>query len=290
MNGFVLIDKPPGPSSMDAVRRIKKIFATKRVGHGGTLDPFASGLLVVAIGAVTRLLQFLPMEPKTYQFDIVFGTSTDTLDTQGSVLESGGAVPDKAAVGRVLEQFRGEISQVPPRFSALKVGGKRAYELARRNEEFELAQRSVHIFSLCMHSFEPAQARAHMEVVCSGGTYVRALARDIAHKLGTVAHAAHIRRTAAGAFSLKQAVNLSADDDEIRQAFRRPYEVLGGLCGHIATQEQCDAISHGKNIVVDERCEQEKRLFVYDNKKRLIAVAEHAEGATYHPVKVFDAV
>jgi tRNA pseudouridine55 synthase len=211
MDGVLVCDKPAGMTSHDVVARVRRLAHQRRVGHGGTLDPPATGVLVVALGRATRLLPFLPMEPKRYLAGIAFGTETDTLDAAG--VTTGTARVDgidEAAVARALERFVGPQQQVPPMVSAVKLDGERLYVKARRGETVERAPRPITIHALELCGFQPGPPPlATVAVTCSGGTYVRVLAAEVGRALGSVAHLASLRRTAAGAFSEREARTLS---------------------------------------------------------------------------------
>lgn len=204
-SGLLLVNKPEGPSSFDIIRILRKNLKIKKMGHAGTLDPLASGLLVVAVGQATKILSFLPTDKKEYHFTIQFGETRTTGDREGEVLEGGFSTPSKDELLAVLSQFRGEIQQVPPAFSAIKIDGKRAYELAREGKEVEMKARTVTIYSLELLSFDEVKGAAELIVQCSSGTYVRSLARDIAAVLNSGAYASRIHRTQVGPFLLKRA-------------------------------------------------------------------------------------
>ncbi len=193
MNGFLLLDKAVGKTSFDLVRDVKRIFKTKKVGHAGTLDPDASGLLLIAVNHATRLLRFLELEPKTYTFEMVLGTKTNTDDAVGEVvLTAPFEHIGRGEIEALLPTFCGEIGQRPPQFSALHVNGKRAYKLARKGEAFELPERSVIVHKFSLLSVE--DNRVSMAASVSSGTYIRSLARDLGEALSSVAHASKIRR------------------------------------------------------------------------------------------------
>jgi tRNA pseudouridine55 synthase len=214
--GLVLVDKPAGPSSHDVVARVRRAARSKRVGHAGTLDPFATGLLVVAVGPVTRLLPYLHGEPKVYEATVQFGWETDTDDDTGQVTRE--AAPPAASVLRdplnpqrlaAEATLTGAILQVPPSFSAKHVDGARAYDLARRGRDVDLPPVSVvvHQWTWLGASDEHEHThRLHVRIVCGGGTYIRALARDLGRALGSAAHCATLRRVASGAASVSDAV------------------------------------------------------------------------------------
>jgi tRNA pseudouridine55 synthase len=210
VDGVLVCDKPAGMTSHDVVARVRRLAGQRRVGHGGTLDPPATGVLVLALGRATRLLPFLPMEPKRYLARIAFGSETDTLDASGTVTATADAAGlDGAAVRGALAGFLGPQEQVPPMVSAVKVGGERLYAKARRGESVERAARPIVVHALELVDFVAGERpRATVAVTCSGGTYVRVLAADLGRALGTLAHLAALRRTAAGRFEEGQAHTL----------------------------------------------------------------------------------
>jgi tRNA pseudouridine55 synthase len=203
VDGVLVCDKPGGMTSHDVVALVRRLAGQRRVGHGGTLDPPATGVLVLALGRATRLLPFLPTEPKRYLAEVEFGAETDTLDASGTVTATATAAGvDEARVRGALAPFVGPQLQVPPMVSAIKVGGERLYAKARRGEEVDRAPRPIVIHELRLLAFAATERpRATLEVVCSGGTYVRSLAADLGRALGTLAHLAGLRRTAVGRFT-----------------------------------------------------------------------------------------
>lgn len=212
VNGILVIDKPAGLTSHDVVNRVRRILKTKRVGHTGTLDPFATGVMVVLVGKATRLAQFLDKDDKEYEALIRFGFETDTGDRTGSP-KSKAQSPKSIPVERikqVLHQFRGEIEQVPPMYSAKKVEGKKLYELARQGIEIERKAVLVTIKHLELLDEEIADSLVRVRVGCSAGTYIRTLAEDIARAAGSAAHLEELRRTASGRFTIGVAVGLAA--------------------------------------------------------------------------------
>jgi tRNA pseudouridine55 synthase len=211
IHGWIVLDKPLGLGSTSAVGAVKRILREAgepktKVGHGGTLDPLASGVLPIALGEATKVAGRMLDATKEYDFTISFGEETDTLDAEGAVIATSDARPTPAEVEATLPRFTGQIEQVPPAFSALKIGGKAAYERARRGEEVTIAPRTVTIHALRLVSSSANEATIAATV--SKGTYIRSLARDIAHALGTVGHVSYLRRTRAGPFTLDQAVSL----------------------------------------------------------------------------------
>jgi tRNA pseudouridine55 synthase len=201
VNGLVVVDKEAGWTSHDVVARCRRVFGQKRVGHAGTLDPDATGVLLVGLGRVTRLLRFLTVLPKTYTTDIVFGTETSTLDASGEVVRTYDMAGIGAAdVARAAAGLTGEIEQIPPMVSAVKVGGRRLHELARQGIEVERKPRPVTVYRFDTAP-DPARPGVYRAVVeCSSGTYVRVLAHDLGHALGGGAHLDNLRRTQIGSF------------------------------------------------------------------------------------------
>ena len=211
LHGWAVVDKPVGPTSAQVVGKLKWALrhgghGKVKIGHGGTLDPLASGVLPIALGEATKLTGHLLNGPKGYRVTIRFGEATSTDDAEGGVVAESPVRPDRDAVRAMLPHFTGPIRQRPPAYSALKVDGERAYALARAGAAPELAERDLTIHSLEL--VEAVGASATLDVQCSKGTYVRSLARDIAEALGTVGHVTQLRRTAAGPFTLDQALPL----------------------------------------------------------------------------------
>ena len=203
--GVLVIDKPVGPTSFDIVRQVRRALGLRRAGHGGTLDPMASGVLPICLGEATKLAQFLLDADKEYEATICFGAETDTYDATGTVTERRGAADlTAAAVERALGAFRGPIVQLPPRFSALKLRGRPLYSYARAGEEVEIAPRNVVIHELELVSWRDASA-VMVRVRCSKGTYIRSLAFDLGRALGPGAHLSALRRTRSGPFHIDEA-------------------------------------------------------------------------------------
>jgi tRNA pseudouridine55 synthase len=211
INGWLILDKPVGVGSTQAVSKVKRALREAgepktKVGHGGTLDPLASGVLPIAIGEATKLCGRMLDASKAYEFTVKFGEETDTLDREGQVVATSEVSPSRDQVEAVIDAFTGEIEQVPPVYSALKIDGKTAYARARAGEEVELKSRKITIFELELHDTTPDSATFHARV--SKGTYIRSLARDIAKALNTVGHVTMLRRTRAGPFGLDKAISL----------------------------------------------------------------------------------
>ena len=206
MNGLVLIDKPAGMTSHDVVNRWRKMAGTKRVGHLGTLDPLATGVLALLTGPATRLASFFERDEKTYEAEIRFGFVSDTYDVDGKVETTGATLPSEDEIRAALQNFRGRFLQTPPPVSAKKIAGVPAYKLARRNLPFELQPVEVEVLELRVIAL--SASAVELEITCSSGTYIRSLAHDLGQRLGCGALLASLRRTRAGDFSLAQAHTL----------------------------------------------------------------------------------
>jgi tRNA pseudouridine55 synthase len=249
IDGLAVVDKPAGWTSHDVVARCRRIFGQKRVGHSGTLDPDATGVLLVGLGRVTRLLRFLTALPKTYEGEVVLGVATSTLDAAGDVVGEW----DMASVGlddvrRAATAFVGDIEQVPPMVSAVKIGGKRLHELARAGQEVERAARPVTIHRLDVDAGpagEPGVFRISVE--CSSGTYIRTLAADIGTALGGGAHLRNLRRTAIGSFGLADATPL---EELTTEHALSPVEAMRDYPSVVGGPDDALAISHRKRIEV----------------------------------------
>lgn len=207
VNGWLILDKPEGITSTKAVGRVRWLYDASKAGHAGTLDPLATGILPIAFGEATKTVPFAVDGAKTYRFTVCFGAETDTDDTEGKVTETSANRPIRYEIVAALHQFTGDIEQVPPRFSALKVDGARAYDLARDEEAFDLPPRTVTIQRLEIVDL-PGPDHCVLEAQCGKGTYVRALARDLGRALGCLGHVSALRRTAVGAFTEAEAVTL----------------------------------------------------------------------------------
>jgi tRNA pseudouridine55 synthase len=209
-DGIIVVDKPAGITSNDVVAHVRRLLGVKRVGHGGTLDPFATGVLPVAVGRATRVLQYVQNADKGYRVSVLLGAETDTGDTEGTVTarrpEADAAWPSQAQLEETLPQFNGEIEQVPPAHSAIKVDGERLYRRARAGEQVTVPPRQVRILSIDVLRYDAPELE--LQIACGKWTYVRALARDIGRALGTFAYCRELRRTQTGPFTLAQARTL----------------------------------------------------------------------------------
>jgi len=247
MLGIILIDKPLGATSHDVVARLRRTFDTRRIGHAGTLDPLATGLLVVAVGPATRFLQYLPLEPKVYDATIRFGSATATQDAEGEVVESHPIPEDLlGAFDRLVPQFSGLIKQVPPMYSAVKKDGKPLYAYARRGQDVEREPRTVHIGGVDV--IDASDAEMVVRITCSGGTYVRTWAHDMGQAIGCGAHLVALRRLKVGRFELADAVALDAASRELLIPLS---EALPPTPLVTLDPSQVEAIRHGRAISLE---------------------------------------
>jgi tRNA pseudouridine55 synthase len=216
-DGFLVVDKPSGWTSHDAVGKIRKLYGQRRVGHAGTLDPDATGVLLVGLGRATRLLRFLQEAGKAYRARVVFGIATTTLDAAGEIVEQSPMALDRAEVTQATRRFLGDIEQLPPMVSAVKIGGRRLHEIARAGEVVERSPRPVHVDRFDVEDFTAGPyPEARVVIECGSGTYVRTLAADLGAALGGCAHVAELRRLRVGSFTLQEArplVDIAEDPD-----------------------------------------------------------------------------
>jgi tRNA pseudouridine55 synthase len=297
LDGILVVDKPIGPTSHDIVGLIRRLAATKRVGHGGTLDPFASGVLPVFLGRGTRIVEFHLADRKRYRATVCFGASSTTDDLEGEMTPGMGPAPTRAQVEAALPALTGPISQRPPAYSAIKVGGRRAYAMARAGETVTLAERQVTIHALDFLSWDdtdPERPIAVLDVACSAGTYIRALARDLGEALGSAAYLGALRRTEAGPFPEADAISLDAiraaatDDPGAIARLLRPIDTGLERFPEVAlTPEEIGAVARGQFIRPTAGFEpgaERYRLRAPDG--ALAAVAVEAPGGRLAPDKV----
>ena len=254
IHGWIVIDKPRGLTSSAVVGRVKRLTGAAKVGHAGTLDPLATGVLPMALGEATKTVAYLMDGRKAYRFTVRWGEARDTDDGEGAVTAVSDARPTESEILAVLDCFRGAIEQVPPVFSAIKVGGRRAYELARRDNAPALAARTVHIHDLTLQAM-PDRDHAEFAAVSGKGAYMRSLARDLAVALGTVGHVAALRRTAVGPFHESQAISLdkleSLGHSAPLSGHLLPVEtVLDDIPALALTEREARKLSHGQAIPV----------------------------------------
>lgn len=272
MLGALLIDKPAGPTSHDVVRQVRKAVGTRAVGHTGTLDPFATGLLVVLVGRATRLARFIEQQDKTYRATLRLGVETDTEDRTGRVVSRfEGEWPSLHAVRAALEGMLGQQDQRPPAYSARKVAGERSYRLARRGEDVVLAPRRITVTEMTLLRYEAPDIE--FRVRASAGTYVRSLGRDIGAALGTGGHLDALRREAIGALRVEEAIALGALEPGI--GLRDVRSVLEHLPARELGELEAEAVRHGRGIEAPADGDGDVVLL---RQGEVIAVARHEAG------------
>ena len=292
ISGVLVIDKPIGYTSHDIVQIVRRGTKIRRVGHTGTLDPRASGVLVVLIGPSVRLSEYISASDKRYQAVIHLGSSTDTYDSEGVVTQSDVEMDvDEATFEEALQTFSGEISQVPPPYSAVKVHGRKAYEMARKGEKVELAPRTITVYNL--ETLEWAPPEAVVDVFCSSGTYIRSLAHDVGEKLGCGAHLIGLRRTKSGQFTLREAIPLKKLNDAFEQNTWYQYlipaaKALSDWHTVELDQEKVELIRHGHRIPAEDESEYPAMASGITAQGELVALLEFDEAKKeWKPKKVF---
>jgi len=254
IHGWIIIDKPPGMTSSRVVGRVRAITGAAKAGHGGTLDPLATGVLPIALGEATKTVSWVMDGAKDYRFTVRWGEARATDDSEGAVTAVSDVRPDAAAIRAVLARFTGEIVQTPPAFSAVKIDGRRAYARARAGEAVELAPRTVQVDRLHLRDI-PDVDHAVFETSCGKGTYMRSLARDIALALGTVGHVSALRRTSAGPFAEKSAISLESLESLVHSAPPSDYllaveTALDDIPALALNPAQADHLRHGRPVRV----------------------------------------
>ena len=291
ISGVLVVDKPVGLTSHDVVQVVRKGTNIRRAGHTGTLDPRASGVLVILIGPAVRLSEYVSASDKRYQAVVRLGATTDTYDADGRVLST--SPVDKITERQfetALEEFVGEIEQVPPPYSAIKIKGRKAYEMAREGEEVDMQPRKIHVYSLELLEWAPPEAV--IDVYCSSGTYVRSLAHDMGEKLGCGAHLIGLRRTKSGRFTLRDAVPLRKLRDAFEDGSWYQYlipaaEALSDWPSIELDQDQVDAIRHGHRIQNVDGLQAEMARGISEQGE-LVALLEFVpEANEWQPKKVF---
>ena len=285
--GLLNIDKPQGPTSHDLVAAVRRGTGVKKVGHAGTLDPMATGVLVICLGPATRLSEYVMGHPKIYLARLRFGVVTTTYDAEGAIVAEDPRPVSREAVEAALDAFRGPIMQVPPMVSALKQGGRKLYDLARAGIEVEREPRPVTISQLDLTAWEPPFASLH--VACSPGTYIRSLAHDLGQAVGVGAHLVGLQRAASGQFRVEAAVAWAAFEESMRAATWRAYllppdRALADLPAVSLTAEAVEDVRHGRAIVAEGTGSDLARA--YDSAGQFVAVLAR-QGDLWQPHKVF---
>lgn len=262
--GFLNINKPKGMTSHDVVANVRRLTGIRQIGHTGTLDPFAEGVLPICIGKATRLIEYLE-DNKSYLATVQFGSNTDTYDIDGTVTQTFDKKVNRAQIEEALEDFRGEIEQLPPIYSAIKVNGKKLYEYARKGEEVEIQPRHVTIEKLELKTFDETLQIAQLEVQCSKGTYIRSLAFDLGKKLDCGAHLSALIRTQAGRFTLDNSITLQKlVFDDVKSHLINPIEILP-LTQIEVTEAELAKIKNGVSFKRNNLKNDEYLLLIYEN-------------------------
>ena len=273
MFGFLNVYKPTGKTSHDVVAIVRRITKIKQIGHTGTLDPFAEGVLPICIGKATRLIEYLNDE-KAYIGTIQFGSSTTTYDTEGEVVKTSDKIVTQEDIEENLKFFRGEIEQLPPIYSAIKVNGKKLYEYARAGQEVKIEPRKVTIFELELVNFNQAAQQAEIKIVCSKGTYIRSIANDLGEKLGTFGHLIKLVRIKAGDFYVEDSIKLEDlnSPEIVLNKLIYPTEKLN-FAAYNLNEEEKRKISNGNAITPSQAFEIDEFVTLMDNEK-LAAIAK----------------
>jgi tRNA pseudouridine55 synthase len=275
-DGLLLVDKPAGVTSHDVVLAARRAIGEPRIGHAGTLDPFATGLLVLLLGRATRLLPYMSGEPKRYLATVRFGSETDTDDLDGAAVRHA-PPPSRQAVEDALPALTGVIAQVPPAYSAKRVAGRRAYRLAREGSAPELEPVPVTVHEWRVRSWRDAEM--DVEIVCGGGTYIRALARDLGRLTNSAAHLVALRRTGIGPFRVEDAVSL-ADLRDGRAIVRPPLDALAGMATEPLTPADVTRVARGQDVPAT--VEADAAALLAGETRTLVAFAER-RGARWQP-------
>jgi len=291
IDGWVVLDKPLGLGSTQAVGRVRWLFSAEKAGHGGTLDPLATGVLPIALGEATKTVPFVMDGAKEYRFTLRFGEARSTEDAEGEVIATSDARPTDAAIRAALGAFVGEIEQVPPAFSALKIDGKRAYDLARAGETVEMKPRKVTIGRLELLA-RPDADHADFVVGCGKGTYIRSLGRDLALSLGTVGHLSALRRTAVGPFREDAAISLPKLEalghiPPLLGALVPVATALDDIPAQAMTETQADRLRQGQSVFLTRDAPPPGTLCRAECGSRLVALVR-SDGASLQPVRVFN--
>jgi len=277
MHGVLVVDKPAGRSSAAIVEAVKRALGADRAGHGGTLDPLATGVLAVCLNAGTKLAQYLLADDKAYEATGVLGVETDTLDRTGRILAERSVDVDEATFRGLLARRLGEQEQVPPMYSAIKQGGVRLYHRARAGEEVERVPRRIRIDRLELLEFAPPRFR--VAITCSKGTYVRSIVADLGTDVGCGAHLAELRRTRSGRFTIEQAVPLDGIADLDLASYLIPLGLATDLPRVVAKPTQVGPIRSGLKLPLETITDQNYQLFqLVDEQGRLVAIAHPDAG------------
>lgn len=282
--GLLIVNKPAGWTSRDVVNRVARLGRRLKAGHAGTLDPLASGVLVVCVGAATRLISYVQAMRKCYRGTFLLGRESPTEDVDGPVTELDGApIPDLDSIRTAAHSLTGEILQRPPAFSALKVQGRRAYDLARAGKAVDLKPRPVTVYRLEVEGYEYPELRLVVE--CSSGTYVRSLGRDLAASLGTAAVMSQLVRTAIGSFSIEQSVSPDdLDADNWIERLAAPIRAVELLPRVVLSEREIESVQYGQNIAAEVPHGGAEEIAVVDSGGRLVSILAPRSPGLWRPV------
>lgn len=288
MQGILIVDKDEGYTSHDIVNLVRRATGIKKVGHTGTLDPMATGILPICIGKATKVASYIQGEDKIYRALIKFGETTDTLDREGAIIKSGGRIPSLEEIEGILPRFQGEINQIPPMYSAIKIKGRKLYELAREGKEVERKPRKVFIHSLNLLNFE--EEVLDVRIRCSSGTYIRTLAADMGEALGTYAHLIYLRRERVGNFTEKDCITTKllkgADPDTVKSYLLSTDRGLESLPKIKISEDRLKDIIVGKRIKLTKGKPGLYRVYVGKKFVGLGTVTDRDSGIILHVKKL----
>ncbi len=292
--GWLCIDKPKGISSAKVVSILRSLLKMKKIGHGGTLDPLATGVLPVAIGEATKSVMFVQDCMKEYEFGIQFGKETESYDEEGEVVSENDYMPSKERIITEIPRFLGQIKQTPPIFSAIRVSGKRAYELARSGENVELKERDVFIESLEITSYNPESKQVKFIVKCGKGTYIRSLGHDLAKNSGGIGYIFDLRRTKVGVFGKKNLISLEklekiVHNTGLDDVLLSVDSVLDDIPAILFSEEEARKLLNGVKIEIDSArfSDQDSEVYLAKNLGRLLAIGK-VVNSRFAPVRIFN--
>lgn len=295
IHGWVIFDKSLGMTSTQAVGKLRWLFQAQKAGHAGTLDPLATGLLPIALGEATKTVPFTMGADKEYEFTLKWGENTETWDAEGTVTETSDVRPTFCEIEAALPEFIGEIDQIPPKYSAIKIGGRRAYDMARAGDDITLKSRKVTVFDIILTHAD--ETRATLKVHCGKGTYIRSIARDLAARLGTCGHVTMLRRTRVGAFKQEDAFSLDVleklhYEGRVLEALLPVETALDDIPVFAASDKETIDLKHGRAIAVplshnqSENSDEPNWVLVM-NDETAIALCD-AQGGILSPKRVFN--
>ncbi|MGF1583225.1 MAG: tRNA pseudouridine(55) synthase TruB [Gemmataceae bacterium] len=286
LHGLLVLDKPSGITSRDAVNAAQRLFPRKtKIGHAGTLDPLATGVLVLCVGQATRLIEYVQQMNKEYETEIVFGATSDTDDADGNISErSGVQLPDRQSLVEALTHFEGEVKQIPPQFSAAKVDGQRAYRLARESRSVNLEERTVRVDAIQLLHFQPSRAR--LRIQCGKGTYIRAIARDLGEKLDCGGYVHTLRRTRIGHFRAEDALDLNDYSKDILPQLLPLTEGIRDLPRLKVDEVEARRLRHGQILHLSQPLASGQDHSIFQDCELVGLGQVGTDGITFKPTKI----